>query len=42
MKIKEYTHKTWIILPLLFFAKYPDGTKEITFGWLRKTYFIKF
>ena len=33
---------TWLILPLMVFTTYPDGAREITFGWLTKTYSIKF
>lgn len=38
--MKEY--KTWLILPLLAFKKKGDGSKEITIGWLIKTYSVKF
>lgn len=34
--------KAWLIFPLLAFTLYADGTREISFGWLRKTYWIKF
>jgi len=34
--------KSWLILPMLAFNKYADGTKEVSFGWLNKTYWIKF
>lgn len=33
---------TFLILPLLTFSKNYDGTKEITFGWLKKTWTLKF
>lgn len=32
----------FIILPLLTFSKYSDGSKEITFGWFTKTWTLKF
>lgn len=34
--------KTWLILPMIAFSKNADGTREISFGWLAKTYWIKF
>ncbi len=34
--------KAWLILPLLAYTKCSNGNKEISFGWLRKTFFIKF
>ena len=33
--------KAWLIFPMLLYAKYVDGTNEITVGWLNKTYSIK-
>jgi hypothetical protein len=33
--------KTWLILPMLAFSVNADGTKEVSFGWLTKTYWIK-
>jgi hypothetical protein len=32
----------WLIFPLLAFHLYEDGTKEISFGWLTRTWWIKF
>lgn len=32
----------WLILPMIVFIKYVNGTREITVGWLTKTYSIKF
>ena len=34
--------KTWLLLPMLAYSKYSDGTKEFYFGWLTKTFFINF
>jgi hypothetical protein len=34
--------KTWIILPVLAFSLNADGTKEVMFGWLTKTYWFEF
>jgi hypothetical protein len=34
--------KTWLILPMLAFSFNAGGTKEVSFGWLTKTYWIKF
>jgi hypothetical protein len=34
--------KTWLILPLFAFSVNSDGTKEVKFGWLTKTYWVKF
>ena len=34
--------KSWLILPMISFTKFADGTKEISFGWLTKSYWIKF
>lgn len=34
--------KTWLLLPMLAYSKYSDGTWEISFGWIRRTFFIKF
>jgi hypothetical protein len=34
--------KTWLILPMLAFSANADGTKEVSFGWLTKAYWIKF
>lgn len=31
-----------MIFPLLTFGKRSDGTKEITFGWIKRTITIKF
>ena len=32
----------FLVLPILTFCKYNDGRKEITFGWLTKTWTLKF
>lgn len=34
--------KTWLLLPMLAYSKFSDGTREFSFGWLRKTFWIKF
>ena len=34
--------KAWMILPMLAYTKYINGDREITIGWLRKCYWIKF
>jgi hypothetical protein len=34
--------KTWLLLPMFAYSKYSDGTQEISFGWITKTFFIKF
>ena len=34
--------KSWLILPMLAFSVYTDGTKEVSFGWLTKAFWIKF
>ena len=34
-------NKTWLIFPMLAYSKYADGKREITFGWLNKTYWLK-
>ncbi len=39
---KTRKDKTWLILPLLAFSVNADGTKEVSFGWLTKTYWVKF
>lgn len=33
--------KSWLILPLLIFSKYGNGSFEIAIGWLTNTYYIK-
>ena len=33
---------TFLILPILTFSKNNDGTKEITFGWFKKTWTLKY
>ena len=42
MSKKQCEDKSWLILPMLAFQRYEDGTKEIAFGWLTRTYWIKF
>ena len=32
----------FLILPLFAFSKYNDGSKEITFGWFKKTWTLKY
>lgn len=34
--------KVWIILPLIAFAKYSNGSYELVIGWLTKSYTLKF
>lgn len=34
--------KTWLLLPMLAYSKYSDGSREVSFGWLNQTFFIKF
>jgi hypothetical protein len=34
--------RAWLLLPLLAYTKYSNGTREISFGWLTKTWWIKF
>ena len=34
--------KSWLILPMLAYTKYGNGTHEISFGWLTRTWWIKF
>ena len=42
LKIKDMKKdKTWLIFPMLSYAKYTDSANEITVGWLNKTYSIK-
>jgi len=36
-EIKNKKDCAWLILPLIAFTTYSNGTKEITFGWLTKT-----
>jgi hypothetical protein len=38
----ENKGKSWLILPLLAFSINEDGAKEISFGWLTNTWWIKF
>lgn len=38
---KEVSAVSWLILPLIAYTKNADGTKEISFGWLNKTYWLK-
>lgn len=38
---KEVSAVSWLILPLFAYSKNADGTKEISFGWLNKTYCLK-
>ena len=33
--------KTWLIFPMLAYSKCSDGTNEISFGWLNRTYWFK-
>ena len=33
--------KTWLIFPMLTYTKRLDGTNEIAFGWLNRTYWVK-
>lgn len=40
--MKKNEDKSWLILPFLAFSLYEDGTKEISFGWLTRTFWIKF
>jgi hypothetical protein len=39
--MKKNEDKAWLILPLLAFHLYEDGTKEVSFGWLSTTLSIK-
>jgi len=34
--------KSWLILPLLAYLKCEDGTKQISIGWWRRTFTVKF
>jgi uncharacterized protein (TIGR02145 family) len=34
--------KGWLILPMIALISHADGTKEVSFGWLNRTYWIKF
>jgi hypothetical protein len=40
--MKKNKDIAWLILPLLAFHLHEDGTKEISFGWLNRTFWIKF
>jgi hypothetical protein len=40
--MKEKEDKAWLILPMLAYTKHADGTHEISFGWLTRTWWIKF
>jgi hypothetical protein len=34
--------KAWLILPILAYTIYENGDKEITIGWLTRTYSVRF
>ena len=40
--VKKSKGDAWIILPLLAFHINEDGTKEIFFGWLNRTWSLIF
>lgn len=42
MEDKKDKGKSWLILPLLAFSINEDGTKELSFGWLSNTWWIRF
>ena len=33
---------TFLILPIIAFSKHNDGSKEITIGWFRKTWGLRY
>jgi len=33
--------KMWLIFPMLTYTKYSDGKNEIMFGWINKTFWVK-
>ena len=33
--------KSWLIFPMFTYTKYSDGTNKIGFGWLNRTYWVK-
>jgi hypothetical protein len=40
--MKNRKNKTWLILPMFAFSINADGTKEVSFGWFTKSYWINF
>ena len=39
---KQTADKSWLIFPMLAYTKYANGDKELSIGWLTRTYWIKF
>jgi hypothetical protein len=39
---EEKKDKTYLVFPLLAFTKMKDGSKELTFGWLNRTWYLIF